>query len=82
MPRLGGRKRPRVKSYRLRGLWWVVLREAALRICVGEMMSPAADAPLRRLFAASHTSDIRRHVNRSLLRDPARRVWPRVGAPR
>jgi len=82
MPRLGGRKRPRVKSYRLRGLWWVVFREAAMHIYWPGGLSASGERQARALLAATHADDIRRHIKHWLRVKPARRVWPRVGAPR
>jgi hypothetical protein len=66
------RGRPRVRSVNLRAFWWVLQREAALRILGWEQDGHLFEAP-RELMSWKRSTELRRLVRRELERYPLSR---------
>lgn len=69
------RRRPRVKSVRFSSLWWIVRREACLRIVSNTMGAGNLDTR-REWMARSSTSYVNGLATRLLKADRGRRFWP------
>jgi len=69
------RKRPRDKSVSFRTFWWVLQREATLRIC--DNAAPGAfDSAMRRWLAGARTVAVVRLGVKLIFDDRGRRFWP------
>jgi len=70
------RRRPRRTSVNFRRLYWVLLREAALRVLAPELVDAPHWPELRHLLARQRSHHVL-HVARLLLyHRPERRAWP------
>ena len=77
------RRRPRDRSVSFRSLWWLVTREAALRV-LPFFSATSAEAVagltpfarrVRAIFVKLDTYQLRRRALRRLEREPERRIW-------
>lgn len=70
------RKRPRVKSYNLRTLWWVLRREAALHIFFPNVQHVGAYSPARGYVASWPSWKVIKRSERWIAAEPWRRYTP------
>lgn len=70
------RRRPRDRSVNFRTLWWVLLREAAVRVCYRRSMGTGAEHQAR-LACSGRESAVIRKITEGILRErPERRYFP------
>ena len=77
------RRRPRIHSACFRSLWWLVAREAALRVLPYDPATAAEAVAgvtpfgrrVRAIFAKLERDPLRRRVLRRLEREPERGLW-------
>lgn len=78
------RRRARDRSACFRSLWWLLTREAALRVLPYDRATSAEAVAsvtpfarrVRAIFAKLDTYQLRRRSLRRLAREPERREWP------
>jgi hypothetical protein len=76
MPSMRARQRPRKRSVNFRRLWWVVTREAALRILCPDLLPESYNVEVRRQLCTTRLDRIRAVTGVLLAMHPERRVWP------
>lgn len=70
------RKRPRVHSVNFRVLWWVLLREAALRVIYPSSVGAASEGQARRLCSSKDSRAVRGIAESMLRFKPERQQFP------
>jgi len=70
------RRRPRVQSVNFRTLWWVLLREAVLRVAYPSSIGAASEGSARNSCSSSDSARIRWLGEHILLARPERRYFP------
>jgi len=70
------RRRPRGQSVNFRSLWWVVLREAALRVCYRSSIGTAADVQARLACSGRESARIAQIAWAIIRERPERRFFP------
>lgn len=75
MAGLRRRRRPRVESVNYRRLWWVLTREAALRICHGSSLGTPSERHARLYCSSPDTAALVGIVGLLLIARPERRWW-------
>jgi hypothetical protein len=69
------RLRPRRKSVNFRSLWWVVVREASLRVLFPSQIGSTAEHNARATCCDPDTAALNRCVGAVLEARPERRYW-------
>jgi hypothetical protein len=70
------RQRPRDRSVNFRSLWWVVLREAALRIAYPASLGAASEPQARVACTVKRSALVREVCGAIIAARPERRYWP------
>jgi hypothetical protein len=70
------RLRPRAGSFTFRRLWWVLVREAALRVLFPAPPDRSHETYWRAHLLRQRTDRIRVAAEQALRLEPARRFWP------
>jgi hypothetical protein len=70
------RRRPRIGSVNFKSLWWVLTREAVIRVAYPAVMNTPSEDRARATCVGHETADIRRLGEAILRARPERREWP------
>jgi hypothetical protein len=70
------RRSPRIGSLTFRRLWWVLVRETALRVLYPWVAESSRDVHQRAFLSRSRTDHIRLAVERALASAPERALFP------
>lgn len=72
------RGRARVESYSFQSLFWLLTREAAIRILTPSALGASWERNSRALVAKADTTDLRSHTAAILKARPERQYYPAV----